>query len=878
MRKLFSILAIAVLTVFAFSSCKQEPITPDVVLKGISVAPATHSLKVGETVTLTATYDPQDATVKPEIVWSSSKPEVATVSDNGVVTAVAAGTADITATADKFTAKCVITVTADGEGPEYTWDYTAGAAYNDAGNLWKAVDAAHTFAWYYNPNWAGEKEAPAVSFKESTYEVTIPDDTSGDWQAQVWILPETDLVLDNTKTYTFSCKVGATAETPIYFKLYQKGVDGAWSFETSNTSRLRVGPDAVLEIKGEDFLPITTPQSLLIDFGGAAAGTTIYIKDITLVVSGEAPAATISVNGVGLVADASGLMNGKVTFTKDAEVTISGIDNIEDAWNRDFFEKDGNSFKFIRESGEYDVTYSPVCNYLWVYKADAVGPDCLWLFGHGYLQAPKWNAAYAEGGWGYPTLDITWLGYAVPIAENKYQCSVYLADATEHTWGAFEFEVLSNFATWNKDYGFGGVTITGDNAGMKLSNAADGKPGLAADEGFVGGYFKLVFDVATGEINVTRLSGSAPAAWDYTPSAAYLAESNLWKPIFDNNYDYVYGQITGYQVVDITACPSVVKKESTYEWTFEGATEGEWGCCNFLAPLADHPVALKAGTKYNLKVTIGSTAAIQKFIFSLHTYKADADNREGDWLTDMWGEVPANTPTTFTQEFTPSTDLANIAWTIIPQFGTPAGMKLYIKDLIVEEVKDNNVVPEFFAGTYKVTSLKVLGGVGSQAFVEVKDKSWMWNSSVNKEYDNLLVLSSTDNTVDFQAGADGAYWDYILIAEKNKLGTGDMDLSHNFGQLPHTAVPCNINTSNGLVTINNTITVQGLTEGTYPWSMDWASAAGTLEVPANSIAFVFNCKVKPDSEYTWDAAWAYSDFERFGLRPFYYAMIFTKQE
>ena len=154
----------------------------------------------------------------------------------------------------------------------------------------------------------------------------------------------------------------------------------------------------------------------------------------------------------------------------------------------------------------------------------------------------------------------------------------------------------------------------------------------------------------------------------------------------------------------------------------------------------------------------------------------------------------------------------------------------------------------------------------------------MWNASVNKEYDNLLVLSSTDNTADYQAGADGAYWDYILVADKNKLETGDMDLSHNFGQLPHGKVPCNINTQNGLVTFNNTLTVQGLTEGTYPWEMTWASAKGDLVVPANSIAFVFNCSVKPDSEYTWDAAWAYSDFERFGLRPFYFAMIFTKQE
>ena len=414
--------------------------------------------------------------------------------------------------------------------------------------------------------------------------------------------------------------------------------------------------------------------------------------------------------------------------------------------------------------------------------------------------------------------------------------------------------------------------------------------------------FPAIYGISCSNINFVMDFGGAPAGtviyikdiivaedgdapqeqpedkWDYTPSEAYkAAANNLWKPIFDGNFDYIYGQITGNSIVDITNYDAVYKNESTYRLTFASATSGEWGNCNFLCPQADHKVALKAGTKYNLSVTLGATAAIQKVIFSLHADDPTKDSHEGTWLTDLWGELPADTPTTFTAEYTPEADIENISWTIIPQFGTPAGMMFYIKDIIIEEVVNNNVVPEFFAGTYKVSSLKVLGGVGTTAFVEVKDKSWMWNSSVNKEYDNLLVLSSTDNTADYQAGADGAYWDYILVADKNKLGTGDMNLSHNFGQLPHGVVPCNINTENGQVTFNNTLTVQGLTEGTYPWEMTWASAKGDLVVPANSIAFVFNCTVKPDSEYTWDAAWAYSDFERFGLRPFYFAMIFTKQ-
>ena len=78
----------------------------------ITLDKTSASLKAGETVTLTATVNPDDATDK-TVTWSTSDASVATVT-NGVVTAVKVGTATITAKAGDKTATCSITVTATG--------------------------------------------------------------------------------------------------------------------------------------------------------------------------------------------------------------------------------------------------------------------------------------------------------------------------------------------------------------------------------------------------------------------------------------------------------------------------------------------------------------------------------------------------------------------------------------------------------------------------------------------------------------------------------------------------------------------------------------------------------------------------------------------
>lgn len=70
-----------------------------------------ETMSVGTTQTLSAIVSPSDATNKP-VTWSSRNPVVATVDQNGKVTAVAPGSATITATADGVSGTCQITVSA----------------------------------------------------------------------------------------------------------------------------------------------------------------------------------------------------------------------------------------------------------------------------------------------------------------------------------------------------------------------------------------------------------------------------------------------------------------------------------------------------------------------------------------------------------------------------------------------------------------------------------------------------------------------------------------------------------------------------------------------------------------------------------------------
>lgn len=79
-------------------------------LKSIALSKTEYSMFDGDTTTLSVSYNPSTTTDDRTVTWTTSNTKVATVSKDGKITAVGAGTATITAKVGNFTATCKVTV------------------------------------------------------------------------------------------------------------------------------------------------------------------------------------------------------------------------------------------------------------------------------------------------------------------------------------------------------------------------------------------------------------------------------------------------------------------------------------------------------------------------------------------------------------------------------------------------------------------------------------------------------------------------------------------------------------------------------------------------------------------------------------------------
>lgn len=105
-RRILGSIVLFILMLAACQHASEETIVP---VSGITLNLNTAELIVGETLQLQIQIEPANAT-ETRVMWGSSKPSTATVSEMGLVTAVGEGTATITVSSGGRSAICTVTV------------------------------------------------------------------------------------------------------------------------------------------------------------------------------------------------------------------------------------------------------------------------------------------------------------------------------------------------------------------------------------------------------------------------------------------------------------------------------------------------------------------------------------------------------------------------------------------------------------------------------------------------------------------------------------------------------------------------------------------------------------------------------------------------
>ena len=164
-------------------------------------------------------------------------------------------------------------------------------SYDDAANLWKAVDTEEAFLsitpWFANDGW-GQIDNPKWTHNGNVWELDIPDGIgTQQWQGQFPI--NTSLTASMSDSYTFSCTIEADNDIPgLTIKLTETDdADGTKHDKNSFfDDRHDVTADKAFTYKVTGAkLPLNDAHalSLFFDFGGTPAGTHVKIKDIIFV-------------------------------------------------------------------------------------------------------------------------------------------------------------------------------------------------------------------------------------------------------------------------------------------------------------------------------------------------------------------------------------------------------------------------------------------------------------------------------------------------------------------------------------------------------------------------------------------------------------------
>jgi len=179
-----------------FVSCEQPE--QEVAVTAVTISQPSAQMFVGETITLKALITPAGVSQGLEIVWASSNLSVATVTQEGVLTAVSEGTATITATAGGKTGSCSLTVVKK--------EIDVASVELDRKELSMVEGDEVTLKATVKPDDATDK---TVSWKSSNQEIATVDD-SGKVKA---VKAGEAVVTATAGQKSAECKVTVTAKT-----------------------------------------------------------------------------------------------------------------------------------------------------------------------------------------------------------------------------------------------------------------------------------------------------------------------------------------------------------------------------------------------------------------------------------------------------------------------------------------------------------------------------------------------------------------------------------------------------------------------------------------------------------------------------------------
>ena len=147
-------------------------------------------------------------------------------------------------------------------------------------NLWPAANV-FTTQWFSGPDWSGGLTAEVTMLEGNGFELIVPEGIGGsEWMGQFAL--HTDILLQASHEYEFSCVMTATADSQYTMKLTNDPEDDSKVSFYDNAMTMKNGTVKVRKVGFKPESQDSEATMLIFDFGRTPAGTKITVTDIVL--------------------------------------------------------------------------------------------------------------------------------------------------------------------------------------------------------------------------------------------------------------------------------------------------------------------------------------------------------------------------------------------------------------------------------------------------------------------------------------------------------------------------------------------------------------------------------------------------------------------